>query len=135
MRALTLAVAGWLVFSPALSAAHGDWAAVKALPAGTPVRVNGTADWLEGANDIEIVLRSQGVIPRKQVNRVEVVGIKGNRGDRAAAGVVIGALAGGMLIAVNELGRLHAASVYGGLGGVVGALTGHSSTQRVIYRR
>jgi len=135
-RSATIALLCLFVAAPL--SAQGEWAAVKALPAGTPVRVNGTADWLEATNDVEIVLRGAGVMPRKQVNRVEVVGIKGNRLKRAAVGVVIGAVAGAALMTANganEFGAFWGSSIYGGLGGVTGAFTGHSSTHHVIYRR
>jgi hypothetical protein len=133
MRTWIMIVVAWLVFSPVLQA-QGEWAAVKALSPGTAVRANQIAGILELANDAEIVV-SGNVIPRKQVNRVEVLGVKGNRADRAAVGAVIGAVAGATLIAVNEFGRLQAGMVYGSVAGVVGALTGNSSTHRVIYER
>jgi hypothetical protein len=129
-------VVGWLAFTPVLQA-QADWAAVKLLAPGTRVRVNNVAGTLELANDAAVVLSGQA-IPKKQVRRVEVPGIKGNRAKLAGIGLAVGGVGGAIAMKANggnAFGMLWVGSIYGGCGALAGALAGHSSTQRVIYER
>jgi hypothetical protein len=136
MRLMIGIVVGWLAFTPELQA-QPDWAAVKLLAPGTRVRVNNVAGTLELANDAAIVLSGQA-IPKKQVRRVEVIGLKGNRAKLAGIGLAVGGVGGAIAMKANggnAFGMFWVGSIYGGTGAAVGALTGHSSTHRVIYER
>ena len=149
MRRVILPVGCWLFLTALVHAQPSDWGAVKNLPAGTMVRLEGSRHGriqgtFRSADDVQIVIDEDGsplspvAVPRQLVRRVERREATVNRRRGAKKGFWIG-LAIGVLAAfpagIEERNALLVQPTFWSTAGALIGAAGASPKYVLVYRQ